>query len=77
MDALKFDAWIKKIFATEAVEISCSDCLDLLPVYVDSQIYGAHQLDNEALLIQHLGQCKACLDEYEMLREISLLSSEE
>lgn len=77
MDASKFDAWIKKIFATEAVEISCSDCLDLLPVYVDSQIAGLHQLENESLLNQHLDQCQACRDEYKMIRELSLLGSEE
>jgi predicted anti-sigma-YlaC factor YlaD len=76
MDTSKYDAWIKKIFSTEAVEISCSDCLDLLPVYVDSQIDGVHRSEHESLLNQHLDQCKACRDEYEMLRELSLLDSE-
>ncbi len=70
MDASKFDAWMKRILATEAEEISCSDCFDLLADYVEAEV--AHRpVTGELLKVkQHLVQCRVCQEEHEILLDL-------
>jgi len=72
----KFDEWIKKILATEAKEISCSECLDLLPEHVDVEISGGLRREYAVKLEKHLYQCQACRDEYVVLRDLVRLEAD-
>ena len=42
---------------TKDVELSCSECFDLLPQYVDLEVTGAAPGSSLPLLRQHLEQC--------------------
>jgi predicted anti-sigma-YlaC factor YlaD len=67
---MKFDRWIKKIRATENEEISCSECFDLVSDYVDAELAGGEMSGTMKRVKHHLEMCKACQDEYEMLRDL-------
>lgn len=71
-----FDSLLRHIWDTEDDEISCSECFDLVPPYVDLEIAG--RLSDETLprLRQHLNQCGACREEYETLRDLARLEAE-
>ena len=77
MDEMKFERWIKKIHATEDEEISCSECFDLVSDYVDAELDGAEPGGVLKRVKQHLDQCKACQDEYEMLRDLVIMDKQE
>jgi hypothetical protein len=66
--------WLEMVSDTQAEEISCSECLDRVSDYVDLEIAGA--AETEPALKQHLRQCRACRDEYEVLRELARLEAE-
>ena len=69
--------WLLRLTArTEDEELSCSECLDLLPKYVDLEVAG--QAANVALPLfhQHLEQCAVCREEYETVRELARLEAE-
>jgi hypothetical protein len=72
MDPIKFRHWLEQIYATEAGEISCSECLDLLAVYVDLELDGAGEESRLLPVKKHIYQCKVCREEYELLRELAL-----
>lgn len=81
MKTSKFDVWIKKILATEAEEISCSECFDLVSDYVDAEASG-EQVQPESpqgkmmrKVKHHLGQCQVCMEEYEVLRDLVRMES--
>lgn len=76
MDASKFDILLKKIWATEENEISCSDCFDLISDVVDLEISGATLPEGLKIVHQHLHQCRACMDEYEVLRDLALMDAD-
>lgn len=69
MDESKFNKLINKIFTTEEDEISCSVCFDLVSEYVDTELAGREIQGVLRQVKHHLAQCKACLDEYELLRD--------
>ena len=71
-----FDKLLRLIRKTEDEEISCTECFDLVPVYLDLEIAG--RLAETALprLGQHLDQCSACREEYETLRDFVRLEAE-
>ncbi len=70
------DRLLRNIWDTEDEEISCTECFDLVPQYVDLQIAG--QMADETLprLRQHLDQCGACREEYEALHDLARLEAE-
>ncbi len=70
MDGSKFDSWVKKILATEEVELSCSECFDLVSDYVEAELAGAEIQGTLRRVKHHLDQCRACRDEYELLRDL-------
>jgi len=67
VDNKKFNRLIKKIIDTEEEEISCSDCFDLVSDYVDAELAGIEIKGVLQQVQRHLGQCRACYDDYEML----------
>ena len=70
MDKSKYEQWIEKILATEEEEISCTECFDVVSDYVDAELAGVEIQGTFRQVKQHLHQCRACQDEYELLREI-------
>ncbi len=61
---------------TRDEELSCSECFDLLPTYVDLQVAGAPADTRVPLFRQHLEQCAVCREEYETLCELARLEAE-
>ncbi len=68
--SFELQEWVEQIALTEAEEISCSECLDQVDVFVDAELAGAPLTPPLVQLKQHLGQCKVCREEYEMLRDL-------
>lgn len=64
------ERWVAQLLATQDREISCSDCFDWLSEYVDREL--AHEKPDARMqqLAQHIGQCRVCREEYEMLRDL-------
>jgi hypothetical protein len=61
---------------TEDEELSCTECFDLLPEYVDLEVAGEAPDSQLPLFRQHLEQCAVCREEYETLRELARLEAE-
>jgi predicted anti-sigma-YlaC factor YlaD len=61
---------------TEAEELSCSECFDVLPQYVDLEIAGETPDARLPTFRQHLEQCAVCREEYETVRELARLEAE-
>lgn len=71
MDQSQFELWVKRILETEDEEISCSECFDLVSHYVDMELAGASAGPVFHRVSQHLNHCRACREEYEILRELA------
>ena len=69
MDRRVIERLLQKVSATEAEEISCSECFDALAGAVELELAGAPTTPARARLLQHLGQCAVCREEYEVLRD--------
>lgn len=71
-----YDGLLRHIRETADDEISCTECFDLVPQYVDLEIAG--QAADTALprLRPHLDRCGVCRDEYETLRDLARLEAE-
>jgi hypothetical protein len=76
MKPRRFHAWLRNIFETQDVEISCTECFDLLSRFVELETSGGDFTTELLQVKQHLDQCRACRDEYEMLRDLALLNEE-
>ncbi len=70
MNQSSLERWIPAVLDTRDEEISCSQCFDQAPAFVEAELDGQHQSEVYALFRQHLGQCRVCREEYEALREI-------
>ena len=70
MDPRVLERLLRDVSETEAEEISCSECFDLLPVGVEHELSGAAATPVRARLAQHLAQCGVCREEYEVLRDL-------
>lgn len=66
-----FESWLKNIYETQEEEISCTECFDLVSRFVELEIAGENAAVKMPQLKQHLDQCRACRDEYEMLRGLA------
>ena len=73
MDFDRFTKWLKNIYETQQVEISCSECFDLVSHYVELEVAGQDPAARLPQVKQHLNQCRACRDEYEILRDLRRL----
>ena len=67
MEQKRFESWLKNIYETQDEEISCTECFDLVSRFVDLEISGEDAVAIMPQLKQHLDQCRACRDEYEIL----------
>ncbi len=76
MELSQLQDWLWQIYQTEEEEISCSECLDLVSDYVDLEIAGEAAQEKLPHLKQHLDQCRVCLEEYEVLRDLARLEAE-
>lgn len=72
----EFERLLQQVCETEDEEISCTDCFDLVPQYVDLEIAGQTAEKKLPRLRQHLNQCGVCREEYETLRELARLEAE-
>jgi hypothetical protein len=66
----KLGAWINRILATQPEEISCSECFDLVSIYVDEEMAGKISDKIWEPVRHHLGQCLVCREEYEILHDL-------
>ena len=60
---------LRDVSETEAEEISCSECFDLLSAGVELELAGATSAPVLGRLVQHLRHCGVCREEYETLRD--------
>jgi hypothetical protein len=76
MNESRFE-WLLRLAArTQEHELSCTDCFDVLPQYVDLEVAGEAPERQLPLFRQHLEQCAVCRDEYETVRELARLEAE-
>jgi hypothetical protein len=71
----RFERWLQNIYATQDEEISCSECFDLVSHFVEVELAGEDAAAKMPQLKQHLDQCSACLQEYEVLRDLQALEN--
>lgn len=71
-----FDGLLRHIRETIDDEISCSECFDLVPQYVDLEIAGQASDTTLPRLRQHLDRCAVCREEYETLRDLARLEAD-
>jgi hypothetical protein len=71
-----FERWIHQVWETQDEEISCTECLDLIPQYVDLESGGGQADEDYSQLNRHLDQCKACRDDYLFLRALARMEAE-
>ena len=76
MKSDRFEHWLQNIFDTRDEEISCTECFDLVSHFVELEFSGEDALARLPQVTQHLGQCEACRDEYESLRELRRLEDQ-
>ena len=72
----RFEQWLKNIHQTREHEISCSECFDQVSHFVDVELAGEDAAGTMPQLRQHLGQCAACREEYETLRDLRRLEDQ-
>ena len=76
MNLNRLERLLRLAARTEDAELSCSECFDVLPQYVDLEIAGQAPDSRLPLFRQHLDQCAVCREEYEMVRELARLEAE-
>jgi predicted anti-sigma-YlaC factor YlaD len=76
MKLRRFDVWLRNISETQDEEISCTECLDLVSHFVELETSGGNVATELPQVKQHLDQCRACRDKYEMLRDLARLENE-
>jgi hypothetical protein len=67
----KLKLWVKRILDTQQEEISCTECFNLVSVYVDEEIAGKASDQKWDPVRHHLDQCLACREEYEILSDLA------
>ena len=72
----RFEAWLRNIYQTQDIEISCTECFDLVSPFVEVEISGRDVVAEMPQVKQHLDQCRACREEYESLRDLRCLEDE-
>ena len=72
----RFETWFRNIYETQDVEISCTECFDLVSRFVEVEISGRDVVAELPQVKQHLDQCRACREEYEFLRDLRRLEED-
>lgn len=62
--------WLERIYATQEVEISCSDCFNMIAIYIERELAGEAVETRLPMVKQHLEQCQVCREEYKIIREL-------
>ena len=62
-----FLQFMRAIFATEDVEILCTEFFTLLPQYVDLELSGQEAAQRLPHVAHHLQQCPECAEVYQAL----------
>jgi predicted anti-sigma-YlaC factor YlaD len=72
----RLERLLRLVARTEDEELSCDECFDLLPQYVDLEV--SREVPNVRLPLfrRHLEQCAVCREEYEIVRELTRLEAE-
>ena len=76
MNHRRFDMWLRNIYETQDEEISCTECFDLVSRYVELETSGGDIAIELPRVKQHLNQCRACRDEYEILYDLARLDDD-
>jgi hypothetical protein len=76
MNRDRFEKWLRNIYETQDEEISCTECFDLVSRFVELEVSGQDAVANMPQVKQHLNQCPACRDEYEILRDLRRLEEQ-
>ena len=71
-----FDVWLRNIYQTQDIEISCTECFDLVSRFVEVEISDRDVVIELPQVKQHLDQCRVCREEYEILRELRYLDED-
>ena len=77
MKRRRFNVWLRNISETQDEEISCTECFDLVSRFVELEMAGGDVGTELPQVKQHLDQCRACRDEYEMLLDLARLENED
>jgi hypothetical protein len=72
----RFERWLQNIYHTHDEEISCSECFDSVSQFVEIELSGENAIAKMPQVKQHLDQCRACREEYEVLRDLAHLEKE-
>lgn len=72
----RFEAWLLNIYETRDIEISCTECFDQVSSFVEIEVSGRDVVAELPQVKQHLDQCRACREEYEILRDLRRLEDE-
>ena len=75
MERAALRRFLRNIAETDDDEISCTECFDLAPQYVDLEVAGTVSEHTLPRLTQHLQQCGVCREEYEILRDLVRLEA--
>ena len=76
MSMSNFERLLRLAARTEEQELSCTECFDVLPHYVDLEVAGGAPERQLPLFRQHLEQCAVCREEYETVRELARLEAD-
>jgi hypothetical protein len=71
-----FDRLLRHIRETADQELSCTECFELVPRYVDVEVAGQDADAAVPGLRQHLDRCAVCREEYETLRDLARLEAQ-
>ena len=72
----QFERLLRLVARTEDEELSCAECFELLPQYVDLEVSGEAPKVRLPLFRRHLEQCAVCREEYVALRDLIRLEAE-
>jgi hypothetical protein len=76
MERGRFEKWLRNIYETQDEEISCTECFDLVSRYVELETTGQDAAAELPQIKHHLGQCRACREEYETLLDLVNLENQ-
>ena len=76
MNRSRLERLLRLAARTRDQELSCTECFDVLPRYVERELAGATPDTGFPLFRQHLEQCGVCREEYDVVRELVRLESE-
>jgi hypothetical protein len=65
------DLALAQLIGTDAPELGCDECFDLVDVYVDTELRGEDADTAIPGMREHLAGGPACAEEYESLRDLA------